>query len=191
VLNAIEPQETVDSAASPTATASSSSDETLVSGTVAGDREMFGELVRRYQRSVRATCLAVLRDPHLANDAAQEAFTTAYRSLARLRDRSAFGSWLTTIARNSALQAGRRRRIDSPLPASLSQPTADTPDYDLLSAITSLPEQERAVVMLRYFEQHDVAGVAAILDRPIGTVTKQLSRAHERLRQLLASQDQP
>jgi RNA polymerase sigma-70 factor (ECF subfamily) len=54
--------------------------------------------------------------------------------------------------------------------------------------VTSLPEHERIVIMLRYFENHEVAAVAAILGRPVGTVTKQLSRALGRLRRSLAEE---
>jgi len=55
----------------------------------------------------------------------------------------------------------------------------------LLAAVVKLPESERQVVMLRYFSGHSVRDVAAILDRSVGTVTKQLSRAHKRLRNIL------
>jgi RNA polymerase sigma-70 factor (ECF subfamily) len=55
----------------------------------------------------------------------------------------------------------------------------------LLAAVVKLPESERQVVMLRYFSGHSVRDVAAILGRSVGTVTKQLSRAHKRLRNIL------
>jgi RNA polymerase sigma-70 factor (ECF subfamily) len=54
-----------------------------------------------------------------------------------------------------------------------------------LAAVVALPEAESQVVMLHYFDGHPVAAVAAILGRPVGTVTKQLSRAYARLRGML------
>jgi len=166
------------------------SDADLVAATLAGDAAAFGRLVGRYQRSAHAACWAVLRDSHLAADAAQEAFLAAYRSLATLRDPAAFGGWLTTIARNRAVRAGRRVARESPLPPTLAggQCADPGPDADLLRAIAALPEHERAVLTLRYFEHHDVAEIAAVLGRPVGTVTKQLSRAHDRLRRSLAKE---
>jgi RNA polymerase sigma-70 factor (ECF subfamily) len=49
-----------------------------------------------------------------------------------------------------------------------------------------LPDHEREVLLLRHFDGHDLAAIAAILSRPLGTVTKQLSRAHARLRERLS-----
>lgn len=166
------------------------SDQALVLAARAGNRTAFGTLVRRYERSVRATCWAVLSDHNRAADAAQEAFLAAYRSLASLREPAAFAGWLMTIARNRAIRHARQRRRESPLPPNLlAARSTEEMDFDLLSAVAALPEQERVVVMLRYFDSHDVAAVAKILGRPVGTVTKQLSRAHDRLRRSLAKED--
>ena len=59
----------------------------------------------------------------------------------------------------------------------------------LLAAVLKLPEGERQVVMLRYFSALGVRDVAEILGRSLGTVTKQLSRAHKRLRTILERQE--
>jgi RNA polymerase sigma-70 factor (ECF subfamily) len=163
------------------------SDESLVTAVLNGNRQTaYGELVRRYERAVRGVCLAILRDDHLASDAAQDAFLAAYRSLASLRDRGSFGMWLTTIARNRAIRYARMRPQHGALPSSLAQPTPEKHDFELLSAVQALPEHERVVIMLRYFDDHDIPAIAAMLGRPIGTVTKQISRAHRRLRRTLA-----
>ncbi len=58
----------------------------------------------------------------------------------------------------------------------------------LLKAVMTLPSQEQRVVLLRYFEGHPVGDIARIIGRPIGTVTKQLSRAHARLRRQMEEQ---
>ncbi len=169
------------------------SDARLVTAALAGDVAAYGRLVDRYRRSAHAACRAVLGDAHLAADATQEAFLAAYRALNTLRDPAAFGGWLTTIARNRATRVRRRLPRDSPLPPTVvDHRTVDPPpDPDLLAAIAALPEHERLVLMLRYFERQDVAEIAAILGRPVGTVTKQLSRAHDRLRRTLAKEDRP
>lgn len=167
------------------------SDASLVKAAIGGNRDAFAELVRRYQQTARAVCLTILRDEHSASDAAQDTFLAAYRSLAKLRDPSAFGGWLTQIARHRAMRMARNRRRELPLPESLAQSTTGQKDLELLEAVSALPEQERVVVMLRYFQRHDIPQIAVILDRPIGTVTKQLSRARERLKRALSAEDNP
>lgn len=167
------------------------SDEALVGTVVGGDPKAFETLVARYQRAAVATCLAVLRDRQMAEDAAQDAFVAAYRNLGSLRDRAAFGGWLLSIARNRAIRLARERarrctteRESAPHAGVLNE---EGWDEALLEAMERLPDHERAVVVLRYFDGHDVAAVAAITGRPVGTVTKQLSRAHDRLRKTLAA----
>ncbi len=166
------------------------SDAALVEAVRRGDLAAFGRLVDRYQRSAHAACWDVLKDSHLAADAVQETFLAAYRAINTLRDPTAFGGWLITIARNRASRVARRVRREAALPLTLVDPRVvdPPPDPDLLAAIAILPEHERAVVNLRYFEHHDVAEIAAVLGRPVGTVTKQLSRAHDRLRRSLSKE---
>ena len=156
-------------------------DEALVTGSLAGDREAFGKLVRRYERGVRATCWSVLRDHHLACDSGQDAFVEAYRGLSGLKDRRAFGGWVMTIARRKALRASRSRRAEAALPE-MRAPEPANGDGELMEAVAKLPEQERVVVMLRFFDGREVGEIAVILGRPEGTVRKQLSRAYKRMR---------
>jgi RNA polymerase sigma-70 factor (ECF subfamily) len=61
----------------------------------------------------------------------------------------------------------------------------DEEEQRLLAAVLKLPESEKQVVMLRYFSDQNAREVAEILGRSVGTVTKQLSRAHKRLRNIL------
>src|SRR5271154_804284 len=95
-------------------------DDALVAASLAGERSAFGTLVRRYERSARAVCWSLLRDHHLACDAAQDAFVEAYRGLRGLKDRRAFGGWVMTIARNRALRIAKGRRVEAMLPESLA-----------------------------------------------------------------------
>ena len=164
------------------------SDKELVRAVQAGDREAYGQLVIRYERSLRAVIAQIVSDIHVAEDLAQDAFVKAFQNVSRLRNPSRFGPWLYKIARHEALMWIRRRpRITE---GSLSK---DTPleqcdgrlseaSEQLLKAVMTLPSQEQRVVLLRYFEGHPVGDIARMIGRPIGTVTKQLSRAHVRLR---------
>jgi RNA polymerase sigma-70 factor, ECF subfamily len=161
-------------------------DAELVRATLAGDRKAFGELVRRYQTGACAAARAVVRDRHAAEDAAQDAFLTAFAKLGDLRDPAAFGGWLLRIARQKALRIGEKVRATVPVPdTAAADPESADGGHALLAAVMALPEAEAQVVVLHYFDEHSVPAVAAILGRPVGTVTKQLSRAYARLRTTL------
>ena len=75
-----------------------------------GDTVAFTEIVRRYQNLVYATALQILKDPALSEDAAQEAFVAAFRSLPDLRTESSFPPWLRKITRNLALALRKEQR---------------------------------------------------------------------------------
>jgi RNA polymerase sigma-70 factor (ECF subfamily) len=150
-------------------------------------------LLRRYERAARATCFGILQDWHAAQDAAQDAFITAYTNLRSLRDPGGFGTWLLTIARHRALRMRRSARpcVDVAFVPELAaaQMQSASVSGELFALIARLPEHERAVVMLRYVEGHSVEAIARICGRSLGTVTKQLSRAHQRLRRQLTKGD--
>jgi RNA polymerase sigma-70 factor (ECF subfamily) len=170
------------------------SDSELIAAVRAGDTGLYAVLVRRYERLVRATALQKLGDRHLAEDVAQDAFLIAFESLASLRNEDLFGGWLLGIARNRALHVCRssaRREISwadlDALPgAHATGLSADS--LDLLELVDRLPEHERVLVGLKHFEAHTAAEIATIMGRPIGTVTKQLSRAYARLGQWLSQE---
>ena len=87
-------------------------DRAIVEAVLAGDRDAFRRLVERESGPVVRACHRILGDLHEAEDAAQEAFVTAYRSLASWRGDGPFGAWLTRIAIRIALrQAGRRKTV--------------------------------------------------------------------------------
>jgi RNA polymerase sigma-70 factor (ECF subfamily) len=167
-------------------------DAEIVRAVLCGDREAFAALVARHERAVWATAWRVLRDDHAAADAGQEAFLQAFHRLGDLRRPERFGVWLLRIARRESIRLARRRAREPS--RSLDEADADPPHdpapamrlsadaEDLLAAVARLPEHERLVVVLHYLDGRPVAEVAATLGRPVGTVTKQLSRAIERLK---------
>jgi RNA polymerase sigma-70 factor, ECF subfamily len=169
------------------------SDEELVRATRLGHRDAFASLVGRYERVVWVTARRILGDDDAVADAAQEAFLQAYRRLHALREPSLFAGWLLRIARREASRMARLRsrhptlsldECDNERPSRPDGPegpfSADS--EELLAAIADLPDHERSVVVLRYVDGRSVAEIAAACGRPVGTVTKQLSRALERLR---------
>lgn len=157
-----------------------------------GERAAFAELVRRYERLVLTTVWSALEDYHLAQDVTQEVFLAAYENLQTLRRPALFGPWVARIASQKAALVRRQRQIDAcslDAVAEIATPPDGKGDeaelHDLMAAIQRLPEHERAVVLLRYVDGLSVRVAAELTGRPIGTVTKQLSRALERLQKMI------
>ncbi|MGA2257966.1 MAG: RNA polymerase sigma factor, partial [Thermoguttaceae bacterium] len=152
------------------------------------DQAAFATMVDRYQRVARAVAFQAIGDHHAAEDAAQEAFLAAYQKLSSLREGSLFGRWLLTIVRRQAMRIRRARRRDIPLDhaAHVAEAEKNGLDHDaefLLAALMGLPQRERQLLMLRHFGGHSVTDIAQMVGRPVGTVTKQLSRGYARLRE--------
>ena len=164
--------------------------EELVKAARSGGAPDFADLVRRYERAAIITAYSVLSDFHLAQDAAQEAFVIAYQRLGQLRNAASFGPWLLRIARRQALRQRRRRKAERIAPGVVDRPAKETRDWmepyeEVVQQIARLPEHERIVVVMRYVDGRSVQEIADLTGRPVGTVTKQLSRAIQRLRHWL------
>lgn len=169
-------------------------DAEIVERVQRGDVQAYGALVDRYERTLLAAVLPVIRDAHAARDVVQDVFVLCFVKLRSLRDGSRFGGWLLKAGGREAVRAARRRRR---VTLQLTQPLDEEPAvppgtawslYDdderarLLDCVRRLPAHERIAISLRYFEGRGVHEIARIVGRPVGTVTKQLSRAVERLR---------
>jgi len=164
------------------------SDIDLVNAVLNGEREAFEPLVRRYERLVWACALRVMHNHQQVEDVVQQSFYTAYRTLGSLRKGSSFGPWIAKIATRTATRSRQKLDRESPTDAQTIEQAAssngklDDGHARLLDAVGQLPKHENVVVTLRYFDGHSVQTIAELTGRPLGTVTKQLSRAHDRLR---------
>ena len=86
-------------------------DETLVMLTLAGDQDAFNALVIRYQNAVIALSASVTKNRFMAEDAAQDAFVTAWMKLDTLQEPQKFGVWVCRIAKNCALNKIGRAHV--------------------------------------------------------------------------------
>jgi RNA polymerase sigma factor (sigma-70 family) len=164
----------------------------LVVAARAGGREAFARLVGCFQDLAVATAYARLRDPQLAEDAAQEAFADAFLHVAQLREPAAFPGWLRRIVLKHCDRIVRRKRL--PLTSlDATELPGGTPAAEgalaggeerarLRAAVEALPEAERLLVALHYLGGFEEAGVAEYLDLPLSTVKKRLHTARRRLR---------
>lgn len=161
--------------------------------TFAERHEAFGELVRLFQDMACACAYAVLGDFHAAEDAAQEAFVTAWRKLDRLREPEAFPGWLRRIVLTECNRLTRRRRLRTvPLEPGAGVPSTEVDqqgaverDYmkrALTCAVGALPRGERMVVALFYADGRSHKDIARFLEVPTTTVARRLNRARTRLK---------
>ena len=151
--------------------------------------EKLESLMATYGTQVKRLCCLYLRDASLAEDAAQETFIKAWRSLASFRGESSERTWLMRIAVNTcrdALRTSWFRRLDrrvTPEELPLASPGPQEPA--LAQAITRLPARDREVILLRYYEQLSPDEIAHMLRQPLNTVKSRLARAKKKLKQLL------
>jgi len=169
--------------------AKSASDQDLVAAALGAGSEAYAILVERYAVSVTSVAMHIVRDHHLAEDVAQEAFVLGYQKLRSLRVPSLFGRWILKIARHLAIRSLRSVRedvsLDNAADLAIAEPSHMDTDH-VLTELMRLPEREQRLLMLRYFNGHSVEEIARITGRPVGTVTKQMSRGYARLRERLA-----
>jgi RNA polymerase sigma-70 factor (ECF subfamily) len=160
-----------------------------------GDRQAFGQLVRRHHQGVINVVYRMCGNTDLAEEAAQETFIRAWSHLPRYKPRAPFRNWLYRIAINLARDALRRERpavdIESvPIASGDQGPQALVEARErgeiVREAVTDLPPASKEVLVLREYEGLSYKEIAETLDIPIGTVMSRLNYARGRLRQSLA-----
>lgn len=167
---------------------------TLVVAARAGDLESYGEIVRRFQDLAYGYAYSLLRDLHLAEDAAQQAFVQAYRDLTKLREPEAFPGWLRRIVFTQCNRLTRGKRIPAgPLESALHVPSPEPEPPEraecrelreaVLAALRSLPDNERVATTLFYIDGYSQQDIAEFLGVPVTTVNGRLRTSRDRLRE--------
>ncbi len=180
----------------------------LVERVCAGDLYAFREIVERYKKKVYYIAYDIVGDHHEAEDISQEVFMKMYRALHRFRKDAKMSSWLYQIAVNTSIDSLRRKKtklsinvedldqvgrrehaLESASPetnperravASLMQEHID-------QALHRITPQERAVFVMRHYNEFKIKEIADVLDVSSGTVKSLLFRALKKLRKELSS----
>ena len=155
--------------------------------TPTNEKERFAALVREHARSMFRAARVLLRSDAEAEDAVGEAVLKAWEAFDTLKNPDAARGWLITIAVNCAKAQRRRQGRVVYLEDMEQEPEAPSaePPIDLWEAVLRLPEEQRLVILLYYYEDMPVEETARMLDIPQGTVKSRLSRGRDRLRHLL------
>jgi len=164
----------------------------LVERARSGDLEAFSDLARGSLTRLYAVATLILRDPHRAEDAVQEALLHAWRSIHALRDPDAFEAWLHRITVNACYKAANKekrrltvelREVPDPATPGAVDPAAWVGDREqLFEAIGRLPIDQRAVMVVHYYLDLPLTKVAEILDIPLGTAKSRLHHGLTALR---------
>jgi len=171
-------------------------DEHLVRRAQEGDQEAFEALIVANHARLLRVAQGVLRDPHVAEDATQQAFLDIWRDIRRLRDPGKFEGWSYRLLLRVCYAESKRMPkwvSDSHLPAAAEPHAGDVfgvvVDRDQLSrGFQHLSTDHRAVIVLRYLMDLSPEQVAEALDIPRKTVYSRLGRGMDALRSALESE---
>jgi RNA polymerase sigma-70 factor (ECF subfamily) len=136
-----------------------------------------------WPRAYRAAYL-VTHDAAAAEDIAQESFLAALRALDRFDRRRPFGPWLHRIVVNRSIDWTRARRLRGEVELTesvVAPPQRSVPRDDVLAALSRLPPEHRAVVVMRYLLEFTPGEIADALGLPRGTVNSRLRRGLDAL----------
>jgi len=171
------------------------SDGELVARTRAGQKKAFGTLIERYLPLARRIALDRVQNKEVAQELAQEAMVQAYLSLDHLRSPNGFKNWLSGIVLNVCRSHLRHQKTDaagrgvgefepclSPLPDPQAVVEAREQQQQVLTAVGSLSQEHREVVLLFYYEQHSLQEIATALDISVAAVKGRLHKARKQLR---------
>ena len=165
-----------------------------IQGAVAGDKDSFCQLVMIYQKRAYSLAFRLLKDPGAAEDVAQEAFCRAWLSISRFVPERPFASWILRIvyrlainrSRLSARQAHPTGALDGLKSKGPDDPERSAENRDtfhrLECALETMEEGARSMFLLHHMEGMSIRDIAAIVERPEGTVKTILFRTRKQLR---------
>lgn len=167
-------------------------EDTLVRQCREGDREAQRALYERTSERIYRLLLRMTGDPDDAFDLAQEAYLKAFARIDQFDGRSSIATWLYRIAVNEALQFLRRANRTRVKTQEIAAERHATPNgdqsmvrLDMQSALSTLPPNDRAMLLLRYQDGLDYRAIAEVMDCAAGTVASRLNRARHGLRDIL------
>ncbi len=165
-----------------------SMDTTLVVRAQQGDEVAFAAIMQAAHGRLKQVAYRILRDPHLAEDAMQQALIEMWRKLPTLRDPARFDAWSYRFLVNACYREGKRfresyRAVPGTLESSQSDGTGAVNDRDQLErAFKHLSLDHRAVVVMHYYLDLTIEDSAQALGISVGTAKSRLNRAMARLR---------
>ncbi len=163
-----------------------------------GDEDAFCELVCKYEKRIYNIAYKFLRNEYDAQDAAQDAIIKMYSNIRKFSFQSAFSTWMYRVTANTCLDLLRKKKPDTDLEdferyavSRDGNPDSETINRELgeniKRAIRMLPEKYIPIIVLKDMEGMKYEEIAQILGISVGTVKSRISRAREKLRDILVA----
>jgi RNA polymerase sigma-70 factor (ECF subfamily) len=177
-----------------------SEEAALVRRCQTGDKEAFRALIEPYRAALFGTAYLMTRNRGQAEDAVQESLVQIWKNLPSLRLHGRLKSWLLRIVVNEVKQQFRKKQVPT-VPLKYASDIVDCPGEDemamarreerqlLRQALGKLPSEQSETVILRYFSGLTVPEMSVVMGIREGTIKSRLSRALERLGQMLRDEE--
>jgi RNA polymerase sigma factor (sigma-70 family) len=174
-------------------------DSDLVFRAQRGDQQAFEALALQSHTRLQAAAIGILRDPHLAEDAVQQAMLDIWRDIRDLRDPAKFEGWsYRLLVRICYAEAKRKRTRHADIQAETAQEPVAADAYgavvrrdQLERAFSHLSMDQRTVVVLHYLMDMALDQIAETLEIPSGTVYSRISRGMDALRAAIEADSRP
>jgi RNA polymerase sigma-70 factor (ECF subfamily) len=167
-------------------------DALVIERVLAGEIQLFSELVNRHQAPLYRHAVGMVLDHDVAADMVQDAFVRAYTNLRRCRDRERFRAWLFQTLRNRCLdylKEARRKNVRLDDAGPFLDPAEGPADIverkrlraQLMDALAQLPEAQREAFVMHYVEDVPYETMAELLDAKVSALKMRVMRAREAL----------
>lgn len=148
-------------------------------------QDAFIQFIKENKINMYRFAYSILRNETDAEDAVSEAVTKGYENLDKLRDKSKMKAWMMSILSNEAKKIYKRKKIFVQEEFLLELEAEKGKDYELWDVVTSMPRNFSEIIILYYYEGFSTKEIAQILRIAEGTVKSRLSRAREKMKELL------
>jgi RNA polymerase sigma-70 factor (ECF subfamily) len=164
------------------------SDHDLVAKSLRGNQKSFRQLVERYHSTAYAVVRGVLGDRDDVEDVLQVVYVKVHRGLSGFRGDAKLSTWIYQIARNEAINAAKKRRLDTATPERESPEAAMHQRQlreELEAGMQHLDENQRLALELRYMGERSYEEIAEIMGVPLGTVKTYIHRGKVELKKVM------
>lgn len=161
---------------------------------LAGNKQAYAHIINKYKNQLYATILRMTRNPHDAGDLVQEAFIKVYEQLGKYDGKGSFSSWLYRVSFNHCMDEFRKKRYQM-RQVEINEELMEDPRHPeviflkneksrhLERLISSLPDDERMIILLRYVNELSYDEISELAEVPISTVRNKLHRAKKKMRE--------
>jgi RNA polymerase sigma factor (sigma-70 family) len=161
---------------------------------LAGNKQAYANIINKYKNQVYACILRMTKNPQDAQDLVQESFIKVYHQLEKYDGKGSFAGWIYRVAMNHCLDEFRKKRYKINH-VEINENSLENPNHpevvflkkeknrQLEQLITTLPEEERIILLLRYVNELSYDEIGELLNTPVSTVRNKLHRAKKKMRE--------